>query len=103
MSRGPDAGTLLVRAVEADAFGAGCLIRIADSDWTRWASATFNGARHQLHVEADDSPALDRWLADLPDASLPMRGHLLAEMVVKAIRRADCVATITLEALTVED
>ena len=103
MSRGPDAGTLLVRAVETNAFAAGCLIRIADSDWTRWASATFNGARHQLSVEAEDSPALERWLANLPDASLPMRGHLLAEMLVRGIRRVDRVATIALEALTVEE
>lgn len=103
MSRGPDAGTLLVRAVEANAFSAGCLVRIADSDWTRWASATFNGARHQLHVQADDSPALERWLAALPDSSLPMRGHLLAEILVKGIRRADRMATIAIEALTVEE
>jgi hypothetical protein len=103
VSRGPDAGTLLVRAVEADAFGAGCLIRIADSNWTRWASATFNGARHALCVEADDSPALERWLTALPGAGLAMRGHLLAELVVRGISRADRVATIALEALTVEE
>ena len=102
MSRGPDAGTLLVRAVEADAFGMGCLIRIADSDWTRWASATFNGARHSLTLEAEETPALERWLAELPSTNLPIRGHLLADMVIKGIRRAGGVATIALEALTVE-
>lgn len=103
MSRGPDAGTLLVRAVEADAFGAGCLIRIGEATWTLWASATFNGARHALCVEADDSPALERWLTALPQAGLAMRGHLLAELVVRGISRADRMATIALEALTVEE
>ena len=68
MSRGPDAGTLLVRA-----------------------------------VEADDSPALERWLTALPQAGLAMRGHLLAELVVRGISRADRMATIALEALTVEE
>jgi hypothetical protein len=93
---------LLLRAVEADAFGAGCIVRIAESDWTRWASATFNGARHTLSLDAEDSPALEIWLAGLPDANLPIRGHLLADMVIKRVRRADGVATIALEALTVE-
>jgi hypothetical protein len=102
VSRGPDAGTLLVRAVEADAFGMGCIVRISGSDWTRWASATFNGARHELTLDAAESPALERWLGGLPDANLPIRGHLLADMVIKGIRRADGVATIALEALTVE-
>lgn len=103
MSRGPDAGTLLVRAVEAYAFGANCLVRVADSDWTRWASATFNGARHVISLEAEESPALERWLADLPDANLAIRGHLLAELVITGISRADRVARIAIEALTVEE
>ena len=103
MSRGPDAGTLLVRGLEADSHRANCPVRAIESTWTRWASATFNGARHALCVEADDSPALERWLTALPQAGLAMRGHLLAELVVRGISRADRMATIALEALTVEE
>jgi hypothetical protein len=103
MSRGPDAGTALVRAIEASAKRAGCTVRMKASDWTRWASATFTGARHELSLEADESGALDGWLAELPEAELPIRGHLVADVVVSSVRRAEGVATIRLEALTVEE
>ena len=57
MSRGPDPGTALVRALEANARRAGCPVRMTASDWTRWASATFTGARHDLTLEAGESGA----------------------------------------------
>lgn len=103
MSRGPDPGTALVRALEANARRAGCPVRMNASDWTRWASATFTGARHELTVEADESGALDNWLTELPEAELPIRGHLVADIIVSSVRRAKGVATIRLEALTVEE
>jgi len=103
MSRGPDAGTVLVRAIEANARRAGCPVCITASDWTRWASATFTGARHELALQADESNALDSWLTGLPEAELPIRGHLVADIVVTSVRRAEGVATIRLEALTVEE
>ncbi|GAA0330305.1 hypothetical protein GCM10009087_45610 [Sphingomonas oligophenolica] len=103
MSRGPDAGTALVRAIEADAGRARCAVRLVSSDWTRWASATFSGARHQLSLEATEGDALDGWLAGLPEADLPIRGHLVADIVVMSVRRAGGSATIGLEALTVEE
>jgi hypothetical protein len=103
MSRGPDAATLLVRSLEADSRRAACLVRAIDSTWTRWASATFNGARHELSLEATDSPALEAWLDALPEADLPLRGHLVADIVVTGVTRAGGVATMTIEALTVEE
>ena len=103
MSRGPDAGTVLVRAIEANALRAGCPVRMTASDWTRWASATFTGARHELTLEAEESKALDSWLTELPEAELPIRGHLVADIVASSVRRAEGVATIRLEALTVEE
>jgi GNAT superfamily N-acetyltransferase len=103
MSRGPDPGTALVRALEANARRAGCPVRMSASDWTRWASATFTGARHELTVEADESGALDNWLTELPEAELPIRGHLVADIIVASVRRGEGVATILLEALTVEE
>jgi hypothetical protein len=103
MSRGPDPGTALVRAIEANARRAGCPVRLSASDWTRWASATFTGARHDVKLEADESGALDAWLAELPEVDLPIRGHLVADIIVTSVRRANGVATIRLEALTVEE
>ena len=103
MSRGPDPGTALVRALEANALRAGCPLRTSASDWTRWASATFTGARHEVTLEADESGALDDWLTELPEVELPIRGHLVADIVVISVRRAEGVAKIRLEALTVEE
>ena len=103
MSRGPDPGTALVRAIEANALRAGCPVRMSASDWTRWASATFTGARHNLTLEADESGVLDGWLTELPETDLPIRGHLVADIVVMSVQRAKGVATVRLEALTVEE
>jgi hypothetical protein len=103
MSRGPDAETLLRRALEASADAAGCPVALAESDWTRWASATFTGARHLLALAAPPSPALDAWVAGLPEAELRLRGHLVADLVVEHVRRAGDTVTVSLEVLTVEE
>lgn len=103
MSRGPDAATLLVRALEAHAEAAGCPVTLAGSDWTRWASATFAGARHLLTLTAPPSPALDAWIAELADADLRLRGHLVADLVIEHVRQTADAVTISLEVLTVED
>lgn len=103
MSRGPDAETLLRRALEASAEAAGCSVTLAESDWTRWASATFTGARHLLSLAAPPSPALDAWIASLPEAELRLRGHLVADLVVEHVGRAGDAVTVSLEVLTVEE
>lgn len=102
MSRGPDVATLLERALLKDAARAGCPIVQLTADWDRWASATFNGARHRLTFRAPRSAALDAWIAALPEADLPLRGHLVAD--IEAVARRDLGDTIELdlEALTVE-
>ena len=41
MSRGPDAATLLVRALDFSARRAGLTLVVRHADWRRWASATF--------------------------------------------------------------
>ncbi|MDG2534307.1 hypothetical protein P6144_11655 [Sphingomonas sp. HITSZ_GF] len=102
MSRGPDAETLLRRALEASAEAAGCPVTLAESDWARWASATFTGARHLLALTAPPSPALDAWIAALPEAELRLRGHLVADLVVEHVRRAGDSVRVSLEVLTVE-
>lgn len=103
MSRGPDAATLLARALAASAGAAGCPVTIAAVDWSRWASATFTGARHLLRLSAPPSPALIAWIAALPEAEFSLRGHLVADLSVAAVRQSGEEIGIELEVLTVED
>ena len=102
MSRGPDAGTVLRRAIERDASRAGCAVSMSSAQATRWASATFIGAQHRLTLSATDDAALERWLGEIVDTDLPTRGHLIADIAVVAVVRSEGCAEITLEALTVE-
>ncbi len=102
MSRGPDSGVLLERALRGAAERGGVVLAIADAGWTAWASATFVGARHRLVLHAAAGDAFDRWLAELPEAELPMRRHLVAELAVTARWREDGAACAILEVLTVE-
>jgi hypothetical protein len=103
MSRGPDAETLLRRALEAGAESAGCPLSATESDWTRWASATFTGARHLFRLTGPPSPRFDSWIAGLPEAELRLRGHLVADLVVEHVRRSADAVTVSLEVLTVEE
>jgi hypothetical protein len=103
MSRGPDAATQLERALVANAATAGCPIAVAASDWTRWASATFTGARHSLTLTAGASPMLDCWLVGLAEAEFALCGYLVADIGVTRMTRESGVVTVALEALTVEE
>lgn len=103
MSRGPDAATLLERALLASAQAAGCAVALVSSDWTRWASATFTGARHAIALRAGPSPLLDAWLAGLPEAEVALRGHVLADIAVTQVSREGEWVVVCLEALSVED
>ena len=103
MSRGPDAATLLARALTASAEAAGCPVAIGEADWSRWASATFTGARHVLCLSAAPSPALIAWIAGLPEAEFALRGHLVADLSVTAVRHGGAEIAMELEALTVEE
>lgn len=102
MSRGPDAATLLTSALLKNAERAGCPIAQLTADWDRWASATFNGARHRLTFRAPRSPALDSWIAGLPETDLPLRGHLVADIEAVARRAHGDTIEFDVEALTVE-
>lgn len=103
MSRWPDAGTQLERALVRSAADAGIVLVVISADWTRWASVTFTGARHRFMVAAQPSAALDAWLASLPEAEFRLRGHLVADVAMASDIRASEQAEVTLEALTVED
>ena len=103
MSRGPDAGTLLARALLAAAEADGVALTLIASDWTHWASATFVGAQHRLSVAGPASPALDDWLTALPERELALRGHLVADLTVVAMRASHDRIEADIQALTVED
>ncbi len=103
MSRGPDAGTQLERALLHGAHAAGIDPVIMAADWTRWASATFTGARHRLTLSASPSPTLDDWLAGLPEAEFALRGHLVADLLVPMRDTGGTFVTFEIEALTVEE
>ena len=66
------------------------------------ASATFNGARHRLTIASDDA-GFDAWLAGLPEADLPLRGHLVADLAVADPALPAEGRTATIEVLTVEE
>ena len=103
MSRGPDAATLLDRALAASASLCGVAAHVVETESTRWASATFSGARHVLTVEVESSAAGTEWLASLPEADLPIRGHLVADLAVVRHARSAARIEATVEALTVEE
>jgi hypothetical protein len=103
MSRGPDVATLLERALLEGAQAAGCPLALRASEMKRWASVTFTGARHLLTLAGDASPALDAWLASLPETEFALRDHLVADLVVESLRCEDRAVSVTLEILTIEE
>ncbi len=103
MMRGPGAARLLERALLAAAARAGAPIAIGAAQATEWHSATFSGLRHDMAGEGETGPALDRWLAGLKDAELPLAGHLVADIAVAAVERGATCTAFRLEALTVID
>jgi hypothetical protein len=87
----------LVRALEASAIAAGCVVRATATEERPWSSATFVGARHAITVSGKPLAALAAWLSGLPDAGLSVPGHVVAELVI--FRRDD---GAEIEALTLE-
>ena len=72
----------------------------------RWASLTFQGARHELAFSLEGEGAEDvarRFLSGLDARSFALRGHLVADISLVAQERRPGLARIRLEALTVED
>lgn len=92
-----DATTLLARALVADAARYGLALVVRDWRAHPWASATFVGARHVATLAVTGDAAA--WLARLPEADVPLRGHLVADLVV----RAGADGPVMLEALTLAD
>lgn len=93
----PNPAARLLRALAADARGYGLTLRPVSDDTIPWASATFVGVRLSVHLAVTGGdPAA--WLAALPEADLPVPGHLVADCVVA---RADPSA-VALDVLLLE-
>ena len=99
--RGPDAGTLFLRALRIHAVRAGVVLAIRSIGSRPWASATFVGTRHRIALEAQPGPARDGWIAGLPDAEWEVRGHLVVDLVVDRVVPGDMALSISI--LTIED
>lgn len=67
-----------------------------------WASATFEGARHQLEVRlpADAVAAFEQGLRE---AEFSLRGHLLADIAIAGRKAVDGDVLLEVEALTIEE
>ena len=100
-----DAATALLEAVRASlASFAGYVLEEIRS--RRWASVTFQGARHELVFRLEGEGAEEaaaRFLGGLQARNFPLRGHLLADVSLVSEERRPGAARIRLEALTVED
>lgn len=87
--RGPDVETLLVLAIRTSAVAAGCAVLVEPIDSHPWASATFVGTRHRLRVAGAAVPDVRSWIGGLPDNDLPLRGHIVADLIVERVEAID--------------
>lgn len=100
---GLEVGARLLRALARHARNCGLDVTIPSSSTTRWASATFTGARHELVLALTADDGAECWLADLPEAELALPGHLIADLKIVRMRQDGTALSATLEVLTVED
>lgn len=78
---------------------------IVDSTLTPWCSATFVGAQHGMTLAlngADASARAALLAARLPEAQLPIPGHVVAELTVDEKRTGPDQARLRLCILTIE-
>jgi len=78
-----DATTLLTRLLAARAAAANVTWVVRDWRTRPWASATFVGERHEALVEVAGNATA--FIASLPEADLPVRGHLVADLAVASV------------------
>ena len=100
-----DSGTALLRAIGRH-FAAWPEFRVEELHSRGWASATFSGARHQLHFTVEGAGADEAaasFLGGLEAAEFDLPGHLVADILLRSEARRPGFARIALEALTVED
>ncbi len=101
--RGPDVGTLLIRAIRAQAIAAGGRAHVESIACVPWSSATFTGTQHRLTIAVDAVPDLRSWIAALPEAQFALRGHIVADLVVDEVVTTGGTTRIRLAILTLID
>lgn len=97
-----DAATLLLRAFRLSAASHGVTIERAAIADRPWASATFEGVRHTVRLDLDGERARS-WLALLPEAELPMRGHIVADLAIDRVADRAGGASADLAVLTISE
>jgi hypothetical protein len=98
MSCGRESSATSGRLERALATYLGPLVSV-DHRTSKWSSATFSGTRHMIWFDVEPSDVLDRLIANLPEAELPMPGHFVADIEL-AERNG---ARIGLRALTIAE
>lgn len=83
-------------------------ILLTDVRTVDWQSLTFVGERHELHLRipgAGSGMLAERLCTGLEDAEFAIPGQIIADVAVRAgpRREADGAATVTIEALTIEE
>ena len=101
MVRGPDAGTLLVRALRT--MGAAYAAQVESIVARPWASATFVGTRLRVSLIGPAVPGFRSWLDSLPEAEFVLRGHLVADLAIDSVESIAEGVRATLTVLTLED
>lgn len=93
----------LARAFLTNARAAGCEIELVADRYKPWNSATFDGLRLEFTFNAVVGDALDRWLEELPGVDFRTPGHLVADIATASVAWGNDVATVLINALTVEE
>lgn len=98
-----DASPALVRAIVASAATSGCYVSVKTADAREWASATFVGQQHRLHLRVVPGTATMAWLAGLPEADWQMPGHLVAYVGAEGAEAGDAADnSVIVTALTIQ-
>ena len=100
-----DPGSALMNAIRVH-FVHFCGFLVEETRSRRWASVTFQGARHEIAFRLDGEGAeveAERFLLGLEARNFPLRGHLVADLSLVAQERRPGFARIRIEALTVEE
>ena len=93
MSRRPDPGIQLLRALTRSAATSGASVTLRHDALAPWASATFVGGLHRVVAEG----AAPDWLTALPTTELPLIGHYVADLTVASTVDGAVLTVLVLE------
>jgi len=95
--RGEDAEARLTRALKRHAAVDGVALSVERCRLRPWSSATFEGAQLALTLALVPAGTARDWLEALPEADLPMRGHVAMPPAVDEVaeREEGVVAEVT--------